>query len=157
MRTHLCTLTTRNEAETARLARNLGALLDPGDVLLLEGEVGAGKTYFARQLIQSMQTAPEDVPSPTFTLMQTYDTSRGEVLHADLYRLSDPDELVELGLLEAFESAICLIEWPDRLGPDAPASALLMTFEHGTDEEQRTIRIEGAASVWGARVKEAIQ
>ena len=75
---------------TADLAARLGARLQPGDVLLLEGPIGAGKTHFARSLIQSLLTEPEDVPSPTFTLVQVYDTEKGEIWHADLYRLTGP-------------------------------------------------------------------
>ena len=95
---------------TAALARRFGTVLRAGDTLLLQGDIGAGKSYFARALIQSLQDIPEDVPSPTFTLVQTYDTRLGELWHADLYRLGDPGEVEELGLTEAFTSAICLIE-----------------------------------------------
>jgi tRNA threonylcarbamoyladenosine biosynthesis protein TsaE len=110
------------------MARKLGAALRAGDCLLLEGQIGAGKTHFARSLIQSLMDTPEDVPSPTFTLVQTYDLPPGEVWHADLYRLSDVSEIDELGLTEAFEDAICLIEWPDRLQDLAPQNALSLSF-----------------------------
>lgn len=102
---------------------------------MLEGPIGAGKTHFARCLIQSLMDTPEDVPSPTFTLVQTYDTTAGEIWHADLYRLTSLDEIEELGLAEAFESAICLIEWPDRLGPLSPPGALTVRFEPDPDDE----------------------
>ena len=119
---------TSSPEETGDLARRIGAALRPGATLLLDGGVGAGKTHFARALIQSLLLSPEDVPSPTFTLVQTYDGTSGEIWHADLYRLSSPDEVVELGLEEAFETAICLIEWPDRLGELAPPYALTLRF-----------------------------
>jgi len=119
---------TSSPEETGDLARRIGAALRPGATLLLDGGVGAGKTHFARALIQSLLLSPEDVPSPTFTLVQTYDGRSGEIWHADLYRLSSPDEVVELGLEEAFETAICLIEWPDRLGELAPPDALTLRF-----------------------------
>lgn len=123
--------------ETADLARRIGLGLRPGHVLLLDGPVGAGKTHFARSLIQSLLSVPEDVPSPTFTLVQTYDTTRGEIWHSDLYRLSSPDEVIELGLEEAFETAIVLVEWPDRLGDLAPGDALHLTFVPDTEDSRR--------------------
>lgn len=128
-------ISARTPEDTARLAERLGRRLRPGDVLLLEGPIGAGKTHFARCLIQSLMDTPEDVPSPTFTLVQTYDTTAGEIWHADLYRLTSLDEIEELGLAEAFESAICLIEWPDRLGPLSPPGALTVRFEPDPDDE----------------------
>ncbi|WIY26798.1 tRNA (adenosine(37)-N6)-threonylcarbamoyltransferase complex ATPase subunit type 1 TsaE [Parasedimentitalea psychrophila] len=114
--------------ETADLATRIAAALRPGDCLLLEGPIGAGKTHFARQLIQSLLPIFEDVPSPTFTLVQTYDVPTGELWHADLYRLSSLDEVEELGLIEAFDTAICLIEWPDRLAELTPPHALHLRF-----------------------------
>lgn len=123
--------------ETDDLARRIGSGLGPGSVLLLDGPVGAGKTHFARALIQSLLIEAEDVPSPTFTLVQTYEGRDCEIWHADLYRLSTPDEVVELGLEEAFETAICLVEWPDRLGDLAPPTALSLSFTTEGDEVRR--------------------
>ncbi len=119
----------QTEAETAALAGRIAPLLAAGDTLLLEGEIGAGKSAFARALIRARLGRFEDVPSPTFTLVQTYEAADVSIWHADLYRLTSPDEVFELGLDEAFEDAICLIEWPDRLGPDAPEGALTLRFE----------------------------
>lgn len=117
------------EADTARLAARLAAVLRSGDVMLLEGPIGAGKSAFARALIRAATRDPDhEVPSPTFTLIQTYQTAQGAIWHADLYRLGHPDEAAELGLTEAFDSAICLVEWPDRLGDLAPPDALRLTF-----------------------------
>ncbi|APG48764.1 tRNA (adenosine(37)-N6)-threonylcarbamoyltransferase complex ATPase subunit type 1 TsaE [Phaeobacter porticola] len=113
---------------TAKLANRIGMFLTPGDCLLLDGIIGAGKTHFARSLIQSQMAIHEDVPSPTFTLVQTYDLPRSELWHADLYRLSSLDEIEELGLVSAFETAVCLIEWPDRLAELTPASALRISL-----------------------------
>lgn len=121
--------------ETALLAVKLGVLLQSGDCLLLDGPIGAGKTHFARNLIQSVLQVPEDVPSPTFTLVQTYDTQAGELWHADLYRLNNLDEIEELGLMEAFDAAICLVEWPDRLGNLAPNHALTLKLRPDADNE----------------------
>lgn len=128
--------------ETRDLARDIGGALRPGDTLLLQGPVGAGKTHFARALIQSLLEVPEDVPSPTFTLVQTYDTASGEVWHADLYRLGSPDEVIELGLMDAMEEAICLIEWPDRLGDLVPSTALMLEFATVGDDS-RTVTATG--------------
>lgn len=138
-------ITLPSPAATAVLAAQIGACLKAGDVLLLSGDIGAGKTHFARCLIQSLMDEPEDVPSPTFTLVQEYETSAGLIWHADLYRLTDPIEAIELGLEEAFASAICLIEWPDRLGDLAPADALSLDFRALPDqEEERRLTVSAA-------------
>lgn len=129
MTTRTAAITLNSPADTANLATQIAGALGPGDCLLLNGVIGAGKTHFARHLIQSLMTVPEDVPSPTFTLVQTYDVSAGELWHTDLYRLSSLEELEELGLTEAFETAICLVEWPDRLAELTPAHALHLTLE----------------------------
>ena len=106
--TTLARIPDADEALTACLARVLAALLGPGDSVLLDGPVGAGKTHFARALIRARQgDAAEDVPSPTFTIVQTYEDAAGtEIWHADLYRLIDPAELFELGLEDAMPEAI---------------------------------------------------
>ena len=130
---------------TDALAGRLADVLAPGDVVLLDGEIGAGKTHFARALIRAMQAragAPaEDIPSPTFTLVQTYEAGEIEVWHADLYRLTDPQEVEELGLTTAFETAVCLVEWPDRLGPLEPSGALRLRLNipPGADDSRRLV------------------
>lgn len=136
--------------ETSRFARDLGKRLRPGDVVLLEGGIGAGKTHFARSLIQSLLPEPEDVPSPTFTLVQVYDGPDCEIWHADLYRLTDPNEAIELGLEEAFENAICLVEWPDRLSDLVPANALTLSFTAEADDT-RTVTATGKG--WADRLE----
>ena len=98
-KTAACTL--NSPEETAQLAARIAGALRPGDCLLLDGVIGAGKTHFARHLIQSLMEEPEDVPSPTFTLVQTYDVPAGELWHTDLYRLSSLDELENWDLTEA--------------------------------------------------------
>mmetsp|Transcript_18289 Transcript_18289/g.29144 ORF Transcript_18289/g.29144 Transcript_18289/m.29144 type:complete len:158 (+) Transcript_18289:2278-2751(+) len=135
---------------TADLARGLGAGLCPGDTILLTGPVGAGKTHFARALIQSILILPEDVPSPTFTLVQTYDTSRGPLWHTDLYRISADTEIDELGLIEAFDAAICLVEWPDRLGPVTPLNAL--NIELVPEGEARDAKLSWTDPRWSKRL-----
>lgn len=143
-------------AATADLACQIGQGLQAGDVILLQGNIGAGKTHFARSLIQSLQENPEDVPSPTFTLVQVYDTTKGELWHADLYRLSSPDECVELGLSEAFETAICLIEWPDKLEDLTPPGALSIQLETLDAAEQRRITFNWQGAGWSERLGELL-
>lgn len=124
------------------IATRVAGHLSAGDCLLLSGPVGAGKTHFARSIIQAMLGRLEDVPSPTFTLVQTYDTSSGEVWHADLYRLSHIDELAELGLEDAFDTTITLVEWPDRLGVFRPARCLELDFSiSDLDTDLRILKV----------------
>jgi tRNA threonylcarbamoyladenosine biosynthesis protein TsaE len=135
---------------TARLARRLAPRLGAGDTLLLDGPIGAGKTHFARALIQALLPVPEDVPSPTFTLVQTYQAAAFEIWHCDLYRLSTARDVLELGLDEAFGQALCLVEWPDRLGDLAPADALRLRFETPPGQpDARRLTLSGAAARWG--------
>lgn len=113
-----------DDAATEALGAELADGLKPGDLVVLEGDLGAGKTALARAIIRSLAGDPTlDVPSPTFALVQPYDTPRGPVLHADLYRLGDPREVEELGLLDNPQS-IVLVEWAER-SPDIMAAATL--------------------------------
>lgn len=139
--------------ETARIACHWAKSLAPGDVLLLNGPVGAGKTHFARALIQSLLDVPEDVPSPTFTLIQTYDTRLGPVWHADLYRVGSTLDVEELGLLDAFETAICLVEWPDRLGDLCPNDALDISLADGETDDQRILTASWTNQKWDTKIK----
>ena len=147
-----CTLTLSDPDDTSQRAAELGRSLVAGDVVLLSGDVGAGKTHFARSLIQSLLKEPQDIPSPTFTLVQTYDTIRGEVWHADLYRITSANEVEELGVVGAFDSAICLIEWPDRLGSLIPASALTIELVAGSDENARILTAHWHDEKWPAKL-----
>ena len=122
------TLDLPTEEDTAALGRALSALLQAGDTLLLEGSIGAGKSHLARAFIRARLGEATEVPSPTFTLVQTY-PGTPEIWHADLYRLTHPDEVLELGLEDAFGTAICLIEWPDRLGRLQPANPIRLKLE----------------------------
>ena len=126
------------EDDTARLGRALAGRLRAGDTVLLDGPIGAGKSHTARALIRARLGTEEDVPSPTFTLVQTY-PGDPDIWHADLYRLTHPDEVVELGLGDAFATAICLIEWPDRLGSLLPANPLRLKLESWGEGRRATL------------------
>ena len=135
---------------TTRFAQWVAPLVQAGDCLLLQGPIGAGKTHFARALITHLlaqQGCAEDIPSPTFTLVQTYQTGTVEIWHCDLYRLSNPVEALELGLDEAFEQALCLIEWPERLGNLVPDQALLLQFNPQPDDS-RILTASAGAPRW---------
>jgi tRNA threonylcarbamoyladenosine biosynthesis protein TsaE len=121
-----------NEGDTRALSAYFAAHLQPGDTILLAGPVGAGKSLLCRSAIQTLMSeggAIEDVPSPTFSLIQIYDVARGEVWHADLYRLSHPDELEELGIADALERQIVFVEWAERLGPLKPVRHIAITLD----------------------------
>ncbi|NNK77322.1 MAG: tRNA (adenosine(37)-N6)-threonylcarbamoyltransferase complex ATPase subunit type 1 TsaE [Litoreibacter sp.] len=135
--------------DTNKLATVLADLARPGLAVLLEGPVGAGKSYLARTVILTLLARDdhtEDVPSPTFTLVQTYQARNLEIWHADLYRLTSTEDLVELGLDAAFETAFCLIEWPDRLGELLPDMAIRISLDHGAGDTHRTCRISACGS-----------
>jgi len=131
-----------NLAATEHLAAQLAARLRPGDAVLLEGPLGAGKSAFARALLRAASGDPAlEVPSPTFTLVQSYDTPRGTIHHFDLWRLDGPAALAELGWDDA-RADIVLVEWPDRLGELRPAGALHIALTP-VDEDARTASITG--------------
>ena len=148
-------LTLNSPQETISLAAQLGGTLQPGDTILLEGAIGSGKTHFARALVQSVLAVREDVPSPTFTLVQIYDTRVGEVWHSDLYRLSSVEEIEELGLVEAFDTSICLIEWPEKLGALTPRPALLIRFTTDSDDQDtRHLVLSWSDPKWVTKLEE---
>lgn len=128
---------------TDALGQLLAAHLVPGDTVLLDGPIGAGKSHLSRAFIRARLGRMEDVPSPTFTLVQTYEDAKGDIWHADLYRLSHPDDVLELGLEDAFDTAICLIEWPDRLGPLAPDDAIHVTLSPDGEGRRALLRFSG--------------
>ena len=139
-------LTLHDPAATARLGLLLSGQLQAGDVIALEGALGAGKSVLARGIIQAACPAEDDIPSPTFTLVQTYEPDDLPlIMHFDLYRLKTPEESLELGIEDAFIDAICLIEWPQRLGAFLPRGALTITLVDGADANSRVAHFGGGA------------
>jgi hypothetical protein len=140
------TVALANEQATERLVTDIAAALDPGDLVTLSGDLGAGKTTFARAMIRYLADNPAiPVPSPTFTLMQTYDLPRFPVVHADLYRLEGPGELAELGFDDLPRDAVVLLEWPDRAAGFLPPDRLdvAFTLDPKAGPEHRQARITG--------------
>ena len=149
-------LTVLSPTEMAVLAELLAPLAGRGDVLALRGALGAGKTVFARAFIEARAraagaTPPDEVPSPTYTLVQTYELPDAPVWHFDLFRLDQPDDALELGIEEAFAMAISLIEWPERLGSLLPPSRLDLDIAVGGADEARHVRLHGGDG-WPGRL-----
>lgn len=120
--------TVKTEQESLELAAKLARVVKAGDVVALYGTLGAGKTAFCRGFIQSL--IPEkEVPSPTFTLLQVYDTPNWPVYHFDMYRLKKPAEAYEIGIEDAFAEGVSLIEWPEKIGPLLPKKHISVTLE----------------------------
>jgi tRNA threonylcarbamoyladenosine biosynthesis protein TsaE len=142
-------------AATESLAAALAGKARRGDVILLSGDLGAGKTHFARAFINALAPTPEEVPSPTFTLVQTYQ-GRGdlEIWHFDLYRLKAPEEAYELDIEEAFTEGISLVEWPDRLGSLKPREHLEIALSIAADGATRNAVLK-ATPQWAERAKAA--
>ncbi|MFT5181160.1 MAG: tRNA threonylcarbamoyladenosine biosynthesis protein TsaE [Alphaproteobacteria bacterium] len=139
-------------AATKELGAAVARLLHAGDIVALYGELGAGKTTLARALITALGHAGE-VPSPTFTLAQSYDLSPVAVWHFDLYRIDDPDEIIELGMEEALAEAISLIEWPERMGSQLPPDRLDIVLSYTDADDRRRAELTGRGS-WAARLAE---
>jgi len=139
-----------DEAATAALAARIAALAQPGDVIALRGELGAGKTAFARAFIRA-RGGDGPVPSPTFTLAQLYELPAGPVWHFDFYRLKRPEEAWELGIEEAFPDGVALIEWPERAEAVLPADRLEITLSQGPAANSRRAEIAGGPG-WAARL-----
>lgn len=128
---------THAEPETAALAAEIAASARGGDIFLLEGPLGAGKSVFARAFVRALCGECTDVPSPTFTLVQTYETEEATLYHFDLYRLEDPEEIYEIGWEDALSGGIVLVEWPQRLGPHVPKNATRIRIETLGGESRR--------------------
>jgi len=133
-----------NEAATARLGAAIAGRLAAGEAVCLSGPLGAGKSTLARALVRALTTPGEDVPSPTFTLVQFYDGRGLKVAHFDLYRLTDPDEAYEIGLDEALEDGAAVIEWPERLAGRLPPDRLDVEIEFSGEGRRARLTPHGA-------------
>ena len=130
------TISTRSEDDTAAVGRDLAATLSAGDLVLLHGDLGAGKTAFVRGLAEGLGVARGDVSSPTFTLIQEYRGGRLPLFHVDLYRIEDPREFDELGLEEIAEEGVLAIEWADKY-PRPPSRAVRVSITDAGESERR--------------------
>ena len=137
-------MTLADETATAELGARIARGLEPGDAVLLKGDLGAGKTTLARAIIQALGVE-EAIPSPTFTLVQAYEAGRLDVAHFDLYRIEDARELAELGLDDALEHGAALVEWPERGFPARLAAEALRVELVQTSANAREARISGPA------------
>ena len=136
---------------TAALAQKLAPLLKAGDVIALHGGLGAGKTTFSRALISALMCAETEVPSPTYTILQTYDGPAFPIFHFDLYRIETPDEVFELGWDETVDG-LSLIEWPDKAGRNLPKWRLDLTLNN--TQETRFATLEPRGEDWHTRLHE---
>ena len=130
-----------NEAETAAVASKLAQITERGDIWALSGTLGMGKSVFARAFIKALSDADE-VPSPTFTLVQIYRTPMFDIYHYDLYRLKEASEIFELGVEEAFYEGVSLVEWPEKMGSFAPRNMWHIMIEAEGEKRKITISTE---------------
>lgn len=141
------TLTLADEAATLAFGAALAGLLQSGDILFLDGPLGIGKSALARAAIRARAGDPDlRVPSPSFSLIERYALPGLRIAHIDLFRIEQPEELAELGLDELFAEGAALIEWPERLGPHAPADALCLTLSPGDTPDARRLTIAAIGS-----------
>lgn len=129
------------EEDTRTIARKIASDLKAGDVIALIGDLGAGKTFFAREIIRFFCGSDFIVPSPTFTLLQSYKTKDFEIYHYDLYRLKSASEIYELGIEEALDDNVCLIEWPEIIDDLLPKSTIFINFQ--LKNNIRSLNIKG--------------
>ena len=153
------TVTLGDVAATNAFAGKCASIARAGDVFALAGALGVGKTTFARAFVNAMAdregAPPEEVPSPTFTLVQLYEFGSETVYHFDLYRIESEADAMELGIDEAFADGISLIEWPEKLGGYLPSDRVELSFDFGDDSDQRLCRVRGYGA-WSARAAELL-
>ena len=130
----------QSEKDTIAFAKKFAQTLKGNEIIALWGTLGMGKTVFAKAVIQELTGRKEELPSPNFTLLQTYDTPLAEVFHFDFYRLKNPEEAYEIGIEDAFKDGISLIEWPEKIGALLPRQAINIYFE--MTPEGRLISVE---------------
>ncbi|MGH1421472.1 MAG: tRNA (adenosine(37)-N6)-threonylcarbamoyltransferase complex ATPase subunit type 1 TsaE [Hyphomonas sp.] len=140
-----------SESETRELGATLAKCLAPGDVVALHGGLGVGKTSLARGLVQALLGAETEVPSPTYTLVQVYETAPYILWHFDLYRLESPDNVFELGWDET-QDGVALIEWPDKAGVHLPKTRLDIVIE--IDGSGRIARLEPHGEYWQSKLND---
>lgn len=151
--TNALSRTDLDEAACGRLAQRIALKLKSGDAIALHGDLGAGKTTFARALIRALLgDAEAEVPSPTFALMQLYDTSRLQLAHLDLYRLADASEVDELGIADLLDTGAVIVEWPERAPSILPPNRLDITLSAGSTDDTRTIAVTPSGT-WAARLQ----
>ncbi|HEX4113425.1 MAG TPA: tRNA (adenosine(37)-N6)-threonylcarbamoyltransferase complex ATPase subunit type 1 TsaE [Stellaceae bacterium] len=139
------TLDLRDETATARLAARIAAGARARDTIALQGPLGSGKTSFARAFIRALGRGDEEVPSPTFTLVEVYSfPPRPSIWHFDLYRLEAPEDVYELGIEDAWADGVCLIEWPERIASLLPSDRLTIALAQGTTTDARIATLRGA-------------
>ena len=128
---------------THRLAATLASHSQMSDVILLQGDLGVGKTAFAKYFINTLLDVPENVPSPTFTLVQTFNTAHFPIWHFDLYRLEYLEEAYELGIEDALAEGVALIEWPAIIADILPSTTLSVTLSYGKSDDSREVTLQG--------------
>ena len=129
-------------AETQEFGKGLAATLEIGSVLCLSGDLGTGKTTLSQAIIKHLSQTEEDITSPTFNLVHTYDAQDFRIWHFDLYRLEKLQDVYELGIEEAFETGVVIIEWPEIINDILPPHATKISISHGGLEEQRVITVQ---------------
>ncbi len=154
IRTDARVIRIENEEDMRVLAVRIAQILKTGDVITLAGGLGAGKTVFARALVNALAPSEEEVPSPTFTLVQVYDRQSPAIWHFDLYRLEKQSEVAELGWEEARREGVAVIEWPDRLGSLLPRDRLEITIEFAPDSDAARVVTFTPFGQWIRRQKE---